>query len=487
MTIATLGLEISSAPIAKAAIDLDKLPAAASRAETAATKLQGTFDKTGASASSMADRIQLAAGMGGKSTQGYAEAVTQAYGATGKYSTSQIDTIRNYETQIGRSQLLSQGLNREAAQFMALRKAGTTGNTQYGQTVAQLSGALYDLDQHQKKTDNSGIKLADTLTRRFVLGFLVSQIRTVVSSVIDLNSELAKVGDLGRLTGAGSSLTQGLTSAAGYKGVAGADFTSGMIAFNQQIPLAKAGIGSLGELLRGNKVAVTDTVDAFFKVADLVKNARNETERESIVRQAGLPATMQMVDYLKQGADVIRRQAADAPKISDGYIDASKKIEDRFNKLWTDFKTNGKVAVVDVADGWVDAWNRPFMDPSTLMGGWWNKLKAKYGNTKEREEAANASSSAPLPWATPLGQGGVGSDARIPLRVSSPTIDVAVEKAIAQKQISDAQPFVGLFGAPPTAAEIAKRERDDVPALIAANNNEPVRSENDRGHYRRAA
>jgi hypothetical protein len=172
-----------------------------------------------------------------------------------------------------------------------------------------------------------------------------------------------------------------------------------------------------------------------------------------------------MADLMAQGANGIRQQAEAADKLSTQQIDAAKRLDDAFNKTWTNFLTGAKRAAVAVAE----IVGQLATTPGTFG--------ARFGSATS-DIADSSSTSGKL-------MRGLNKRAES-IRTGLGTIDAATEKAIAQKRISDAQPFVGLFGAPPTAAEVAKRNEQRL-VIIAANDNNPTRSEDDRGRYRCAA
>jgi hypothetical protein len=209
------------------------------------------------------DGVERAARMGGVGTKGYADALGNAYNIQGKLTQAQVASIRQYETLIGRSELLRAGMGREASQFTALRKAQTTADTEYGRVIADLAGRHYDLSREQEKAERSGSNLANTLTRRFVLGYVVSQARAAASAILNLNFELAKVGDTAARTGVSAANLQGLQTAAAYKGVDGTQFLESMLQFNQQVARAQHGVGELYLLLRANGTAAKGVEDAF--------------------------------------------------------------------------------------------------------------------------------------------------------------------------------------------------------------------------------
>jgi hypothetical protein len=335
MNSANLELKIDSRSAKTAVVDLDRLSAAAKKAAD-------QYDELEQSAVSTGDGFQK-----------YAKSVQSAYGFQGKLTDAQIKAVRSYETMIGKTSLLSQGYGREAAQYEALRRVGATANTRYGQTISVLAGTLYDLEQQQDKTGKSAGNLANTMTRRFVVGYITAQVRQLVSTFTDLNREIAKTGDVGRITGLGGQGIQGLQSVAATSGVDSSKLLDDMTGFARQVDEAKRGVGDLAGLLRVNGLpAAKDTADAFAKVADLVKNAKDDVQKFEILQEAGLPATMEYVRLMEQGSDAIKRQMSATSGLRDDQLRMARELDERFNRLWSDFTMGGKRAVLAVASSY---------------------------------------------------------------------------------------------------------------------------------------
>lgn len=333
--VAHLGLQIESGQATAATRELDRLTTSGRRAEAA---FEG---------------IERAARKGGTANAGYAQALGQAYGIQEQMTRGQIAAIRNYETLIAKTHLLSQGRAREAAQLVALRQAGTTADTQYGRTVAMLAGHLHDLEQQQNKTERSASNLANTLTRRFITGLLLTQVRTLASYVWNLNSALAATGDIAGRSGLRASQLGALNVAAGNSGLDTTKFQDDFLKFSHAVDEARRGVGSLGTLLRANGVAVKDTEDAFYRVADLVRNTATDAGKFSILQQAGLPATREMAKFMEQGGAALRAQAAAAgPLVKD--LDETARAAQEFEKAWnktiTEWEMRFKRAIVSVSN-----------------------------------------------------------------------------------------------------------------------------------------
>jgi hypothetical protein len=194
-------------------------------------------------------------------------------------------------------------------------------------------------------------RLGNMLTRRLIYGVIVAQAKDAVAAIFNLNAELAKTADIAQRIGTGGKLFQGLSFVAEVKGVQ--NFPDAMIAFNREVDRAKAGVGDLATLFRANGLTVRDTADAFFKVADLVKNTVEEARKFSILEQAGLPGTREMVRVMEMGADRIRKLSDESRKLSDQQLQQAKELDDKWNELWANFKREAKGAVVDFTS-WID-------------------------------------------------------------------------------------------------------------------------------------
>ncbi len=344
--LATLGLAVDSSQVRAATADLDK------------------FSKSGKTAQQQAEAMVQTMSKGKPGTQEFAKGFQEADKQQKNFSSSTQKVIDGLNNQFVR-------MNTTEKQWRIIQnvqKAGVDLNSSTGKSISQMTGALYDMEQAQNKAEKSSSNLANTLTRRFLVGFIVSQIRNVTSSIIGLNAELAKAGDVGRITGAGSQGIQGLQTAAGNRGIDANAFLDAMVEFNRQVDIAKHGTGDLNALFRLNGVAVKDTSDAFFKVADLVRNAATEAQKFSILQQAGLPATLEMVRLMEQGGDAIKRQREEATKLTDDQLRRAREIEDRFNQMWTAFVRGGKAAIVDVFEFQKETWSRPLGADGTLVG-----------------------------------------------------------------------------------------------------------------------
>lgn len=334
--LATLGLAVDSSQIRSATSDLNDFSKSGKQAQQ--------------SAAGVTDSLSKAKGPSAEFAKNFAAADAQQ----GNYSKSANKVVDSLSNQFVR--LNSTG--KEWAQLSAIQKAGVNISSDAAGHIAGMAGSLYDLEQAQKRaaaandnSNNSLEKFANTMTRRVIFAFLVAGVREFTRYLIDLNAQIALTADTANRVNMSGQVFQGLQAAASNKAIGNSDFNAGMIAFNQQVSLAKNGLGDLQTLLRSNGQAVGDTASAFGKVADLVMRAKGDYALQvSILQQAGLPATQQWVSLLEQGSGAINKIAETSSKLSDQQLKEAKELNDQWNEMWTNFETWGKRAVVNTVN-----------------------------------------------------------------------------------------------------------------------------------------
>jgi hypothetical protein len=310
--VATLGFAIDSSQANSATTALQRMTAASAAAEKGATNLA----QAGQKSETQMRAIESAAKRAGISTAEY-QARTDAFrAATDRMTVSQGKAVQAIVS-------LSD----------ASRKGANDNN---------------GLTQATDKSNSSFDRLANTLTRRVLFAFAAKEVRDLATYVWGLNAAIAATADSAQRSGINGQAFQGLSTAAAYKGVSGDSFNGAMVAFNQQVDLAKSGLGDLKALLSINGKTVSDTATTFGVIADLVKNAGSEAQKFSILRQAGLPADAAFVKLMEQGAEAIKQQGNAANKLSQTQLEEAAKIDAAWQRGWTDFENWGKKAVVNV-------------------------------------------------------------------------------------------------------------------------------------------
>jgi hypothetical protein len=317
-------------------------------------------------------------------------------------------------------------------------------------------------------TTSSFDKFASRFTRGLIAGATITAVKELGSYLFNLNAQLAATADTAQRVGVGGQQFQGLQTAAAYKGVSNDSFNAAMLAFNAQVDLAKHGIGDLQTLLTSNSKTVSDTATTFGTVANLVKNAGSEAQKFSILQQAGLPATREFAKLMEQGADSITRQSLAAAKLRDSQLEDAQRLDERWQKLWTDFTQWGKKAALDVGEGmkniptpfahqgtWVGAklqsigFDRP-EDPNSARNQGLNALRSGMG-TQLGANAANGIYNA---------TGAFGTAA---------TDKKTFDPALARQQISLEQQRLGLLSPLATAEDVVRQKQLEINAAALNN------------------
>jgi hypothetical protein len=158
--------------------------------------------------------------------------------------------------------------------------------------------------------------------------------------------------DMARSVNTTIGTLRGLQQAASFKGIGQEDFFKAMQQFGGQVYDAKNNMGQLADFLRANGQSAKGFQDAFEKVAELIKNARDDQERLQLLQRAGLPATMDWVRFLSQGKDGIRAATAEAVKFNESaegkLIASARKFDEAWATATTKMVNNFKSAMVEI-------------------------------------------------------------------------------------------------------------------------------------------
>ena len=313
--VATLGLAVDSSQVKAATGDLNKLTTASNSAEQAQQRIKTASGQVGVTfktVQQMADRAGVSFDEMKKSLEGN----TVAHGKMTAASTAAVKGM----------QALSQ---------QAVRASNDNNN----------------LAQNTDKTTSSMDKLSQRFTKGVIAGFAIQGVRDLARYLVELNAQLAATADAASMSNISGKQFQGLQSAASSKGINNSDFNSSMVGFNQQVNLAKQGMGELRTLLVANGRTVGDSAQSFGQIADLVAAAKgNAALQASILTQAQLPATREWINYMQQGSAEILKQANNAKVFSDAQLAQQKKINDGWNKIVSDFQQSMKSLVISLSE-----------------------------------------------------------------------------------------------------------------------------------------
>jgi hypothetical protein len=317
--VAQLGLAVDSSQVTGATAALKQF-------SSAATEAAGSADRITLANGKLGPTVQTVASMAKNAGVSFQEMEARVKAASSSFSGA------------------TNGLDTLAKRTQAVEQA----NRQAMKSANDNSTAITGLGKASVETNSTMEKLANTLTRRVLFAFAAKEVRDLAAYVWNLNAAIAATADSAQRSGITGSTFQGLGTAAAYKGVSGDNFNTAMVAFNQQVELAKHGLGDLKTLLAQNGKTVGDTATTFGIVADMVKNAQSEAAKFWILQQAGLPSTREFAKLMEQGAGAIKKEADAATKLTDQQLEDAKRVDEAWQKGWTDFENWGKRAVVNV-------------------------------------------------------------------------------------------------------------------------------------------
>ncbi len=226
-----------------------------------------------------------------------------------------------------------------------------------------------------------GTQISDIFTssQGSLRGF-ASQVASVVTPVRVLAVGLVAVGagaalafaswksfalaldDVSRQAGVATNSMAKLQAAASFKGIGQNDFVTGIQQFSAGVYEAQHGLGELAAVFRANGKSATDFNSAIEAGADIIRDAASDQQRLLLLQQMGLPANMQWVRLMSDGAEGIRR-AKDAATQFGGAANDNMVVRARqFDESWNRAITNLRLG-----------WNRLFLD----VFGWFDDLSSK--------------------------------------------------------------------------------------------------------------
>lgn len=267
----------------------------------------------------------------------------------------------------------------------------------------------------------------------------------------------------------GTTITQlhALESAASFKGIDTKDFLAAMDKFGASVYDAQNHMGSLADLFRANGVSANTTNGYLERTADLIKNAANDQQRLQILQQAGLPATMQWVDFMRQGADGIRKAAAEYSGLGDAadrnLVAKARAFDDAWNKGWKNFANYAKSAFITAADGFTTLmdkarqWDESHGIPTDLSGSQYADGSTLVDRvTGKAPVGANAVVAKGFSTLGNYNNPALTSDLQNranQINTPKPTVDPNVVK----DQISKQQQYIGLLGQTASAEDAVRQ------------------------------
>lgn len=238
-----------------------------------------------------------------------------------------------------------------------------------------------------------------------------------------LTSSLKALDDVARSAGTTLGRLQGLQTAANFKGIGTDDFQKSMGKFADDVYRAQNNMGGLAEVFRANNTSAKTFDDYLEKAADLIKNASTDQMRLQLLQQMGLPATMEWVRFLSQGADGIKLAV----------------------KAAGEFNDTAAGRMIARAREFDDAWNTATTNASNRMKSWLLGLDdLTFGAIDKFKQIAHStySTGAPPPLRINVTGGAM-----------APAAAKVVDKDALQSQIARMQPCLGIMGQAPTSKQ----------------------------------
>lgn len=333
----------------QAAKKVDAFTASAQRAERYSGALEAMAKRVGVSTDVMAQRVAAASNASDRLAK--AQQSASAYGVA--FTNSQQKVVRSLEDQIAKFTLSGKSY----AQYIALRKMGVTADSEAGQKISQLAGVAYDLEQKFKKTNSTSMGLANTLTRRFVLTVLISQLRRLASTAFAINAQFAALGDTANRIGISASNLGGLDRVAGAGGIDTQTLLKDMNSFAGLLDESRHYATDLSNLFAANGVSIKRNADGtadlasnLQSVADLVRNASSEQAKFRILQQAGIDATRENVRLYEQGGAALKYQMDQAARPEfEALVRKADEFDRAWNNAWVNFKKDAQSAFLSTA------------------------------------------------------------------------------------------------------------------------------------------
>lgn len=208
-----------------------------------------------------------------------------------------------------------------------------------------------------QKSNDAVTRFADTLTRRFVLGFLISQMRQLGSSILAINTQFALLADTASRVGISTGRIGALSQVASGKGIDTASLVKDMTAFAGLLDESRHYATDLSNLFAANGISIQKNADGsadfeanLLRVADLVRNASSEMDKFRILQQTGIDATRENVKLFEQGGAALRSQMDQAARPEfERLANQAEEFDRKWRLSWANFKRDGQSAFLDIS------------------------------------------------------------------------------------------------------------------------------------------
>lgn len=308
-----------------------------------------------------------------QSARGLQQNVQGVSQSSERLTASQNSVIRQLETMIGRTQLAG----RELAQFNALRRAGTTADTEAGRAIAALAGIHHDLDRQQQRRAAVTERITGLLLRQITATLALVAASYSLASIRSSVDETGRIGDVSDRLKVSTDLIQVFRLQMQLAGGSISEADAVLDKFARSAGEAMRNTGFLVTFLKANNVELAKfnslNIDQkLLTVVDLIsriKDAEQQVDvsqkifgrgsREAVaVMQGGIEGLLKLYDEMISKNQILSKQT----------ITEGQRIDDAFTKLADRLDKGFKKSVIDTI-ATVELWGNTLTVALDKVGG----------------------------------------------------------------------------------------------------------------------
>ena len=187
---------------------------------------------------------------------------------------------------------------------------------------------------------------------------------TTVRQIGDMIKSVANLKDASEKAGVSAEALQKLDWVGSQAGVDIEQLSSALAMLNKKVGEARTKGGALADIFKANNLTFSvDPNENLLKIADLIRNAKNEQDKALIGAAAFGKAYSDLLPVLNQGSIAIRRQGEEAEKagsiIKNKMVDKADQFDDAWGRIWKAFSKQGSTAILGIATQLESLFNNP--------------------------------------------------------------------------------------------------------------------------------
>lgn len=242
-----------------------------------------------------------------------------------------------------------------------------------GDTARAFAATRAEVDK--TKASFGGLAGQAGMVRSLLAGFAgglafgaFAELRRLPAIIGDIVSESSAMAKMADRIGVTTDRLQELHHSANLADVEVSDLDRSMEQFSKRLGEAQTGTGNLARILEVNNVPLRDASgnlrsvnDLLDDYAELIRNARGDTDRMYLATEAFGRSGMGMVNVLAEGADGLRETADEAHNlgviIDEELLRDAEQINDDWGRFTASLSTSFKSFVLEVTTGVSDVRN----------------------------------------------------------------------------------------------------------------------------------